>query len=211
MTSARHTPDATPSPTLKSAAADPALPETPEMAALLAHGDHVATLAGLLFQELAPEHGLDGIWDQRLRLAARLHDIGMVEGRKGHHKTGMRLIDSNLGLDIPDEDRPWVALLVRYHRKARPSTRQARFARLKRPDRQALARTAALLRLADALDYTHAGRISGLTTEVRKHTVEIAVQCEAADCEPELRRAGEKGNLFRHLFDKKLEFSCLPR
>lgn len=191
--------------------AEPALPDTPDMTSILAHGNHVAVLAVMLFEQLASLHELDEVWGQRLLLAARLHDIGMAEGRKGHHKASMRLIDSDLALDIPDEDRPWVALLARYHRKVWPSARHGRFARLNRHDRKAVARAASILRIADALDYTHSDVVAGLTVGIRKHSVDIAVHGKGpADCEPELKRARKKGDLFRHLFGKNTKFSCLP-
>ena len=120
----------------------------------LRHGRHVAVLAASLFDQLADLHELDDLWRNRLVLAARLHDIGFVEGRKGHHKAGMRYIEEDLSLNMADIDRPFVALLVRYHRKAWPSRRHGRFAALARTDRRSLRRAAALLRFADALDYT---------------------------------------------------------
>lgn len=204
-------PDEQPVLSVPTVPAEPALPDTPGMASLLAHGNHVAVLAMMLFEQLASLHQLEEVWGQRLLLAARLHDIGMAEGRKGHHKASMRLIDNDLALDIPNDDRPWVALLARYHRKAWPSARHKRFASLKRHDRKAVARAAAILRIADALDYTHSGVAAGLTVDIRKHTVDIAVHGKSAmNCEPELKRARKKGDLFRHLLGKNTKFSCLP-
>lgn len=131
------------------------MPESPVMADSLTHGQRVAAIAATLFQDLAELHGLDDVWGHRLHLAAQLHDIGFAEGRKGHHKISMRLIEEDLSLNIHEDDRPWVALLARYHRKAWPSRRHARFDALKKSDRKALRKAASLLRIADALDYTH--------------------------------------------------------
>lgn len=77
---------------------------------------------------------------EQTRHGRRLHDIGFAEGRKGHHKTGMRYIEEDLSLNISDADRPLVALLARYHRKAWPSRRHSRFAALPRRERRALRR-----------------------------------------------------------------------
>lgn len=193
-------------------AAESALPETPDMAAILLHGEQVAVLVDRLFADLAPLHKLDETWARRLHEAARLHDIGLAEGRKGHHKAGMRLIDSDLNLDLAPEDRPFVALLTRYHRKGRPSKRQRRFAALSRRERKAVRRCAALLRIADALDYTHAGLISGLDVHAGKRTVRLHCHCgaRADDVAPELDRARKKAALFRRVFDRNLELTCLP-
>lgn len=187
-----------------------ARPETPNMAAILAHGEHVARLAARLFADLAPLHKLDAEWGRRLREAARLHDIGLAEGRKGHHKAGMRLIAGDLSLDLTPEDRPFVALLARYHRRALPSRRHRRFAVLPRCAREAVRRCAALLRVADGLDYTHAGLISDVDARAGRRTVRLHCRCEApvADVVLELDRALEKGDLFRRVYDRKLEITC---
>ena len=120
------------------------MPESPVMADSLTHGQRVAAIAATLFQDLAELHGLDDVWGHRLHLAAQLHDIGFAEGRKGHHKISMRLIEEDLSLNIHEDDRPWVALLARYHRKAWPSRRHARFDALKKSDRKALRKAASL-------------------------------------------------------------------
>lgn len=173
----------------------------------LRHGRRVAVIAATLFQDLMELHGLSDEWGHRLHHAALWHDIGFIEGKKGHHKASMRLIEESREADIPDEERPWIALLARYHRKAWPSRRHARFAALKKRDRQALCRAAAILRIADALDYGHKGAVGALAVSVRKKRVILAVQCRA-DCSAELRRVVEKSDLFRHVFGRKLECCC---
>lgn len=183
------------------------MPESPVMADSLTHGQRVAAIAATLFQDLAELHGLDDIWGHRLHLAAQLHDIGFAEGRKGHHKISMRLIEEDLSLNIHEDDRPWVALLARYHRKAWPSRRHARFDALKKSDRKALRKAASLLRIADALDYTHTGVVGNLAVAVKKHKVIIAVQC-SGDCSAEMERVIKKGDLFMHVFGRELECVC---
>lgn len=172
----------------------------------LRHGRRVAVFAATLFEDLMELHGLSDEWGHRLHHAALLHDIGFVEGKKGHHKASMRLIEENADLGLPEGERPFVALLARYHRKAWPSRRHARFAALKKRDRDALRKAAAILRIADALDYGHAGAVGPLAVTVRKRRVILAIQCRS-DCTAEVRRVGEKSDLFRHVFGRKLE--CL--
>lgn len=185
----------------------PHLPESPVLQDSLGHGRHVAVLAAALFDQLAELHSLDDVWRKRLVLAARLHDIGFVEGRKGHHKASMRAIEEDPGLNISDEDRPLVALLARYHRRAWPSLRHPRFAALPRKDRKALRRAAALLRVADGLDYTHSVRVKGCVAEIRPRKVVIRLDC-VEDCPEERERAVKKGDLFSHVFRRKLECAC---
>lgn len=76
---------------------EPSLPDDPVYTGALVHGRQVEHLAAALFHEFAPLHKLGAPWEERLRAAARLHDIGWVEGRKKHHKTSMRLIETGSG------------------------------------------------------------------------------------------------------------------
>lgn len=183
------------------------LPESSVVADSLTHGQRVAVIAATLFQDLAGLHELDDVWGHRLHLAAQLHDIGFAEGRKGHHKISMRLIEEDLSLNIHDEDRPWVALLARYHRKAWPSRKHARFDALKKDERKALCKAASLLRIADALDYTHSGVVRNLAVTVKKHKVIMAIQC-SGDCSAEMERVIKKGDLLMHVFGRELECIC---
>ena len=187
----------------KEAAPSPArLPESAVLEDSLRHGRHVAILVASLFDQLAELHSLDEIWRKRLVLAARLHDIGFAEGRKGHHKASMRCIEEDRSLNISDADRPLIALLARYHRKAWPSRRHPRFAALPRRERKALRRAAALLRVADGLDYTHKARVKGCIAEIRTRKVVLRLDC-VEDCPEERKRPVRKGDLFSHVFRRK--------
>lgn len=183
------------------------LPESSVVADSLEHGQRVAVIVAQLFQDLTELHNLDDIWGHRLHLAAQLHDIGFAEGRKGHHKVSMRIIEEDLSLNIQDEDRPWVALLARYHRKAWPSNKHERFAALNRKERKALSKAASLLRIADALDYTHKGLVKRFEVMVKKHKVIITLHC-SGDCLAEMERVLKKGDLFMHIFERELECVC---
>ena len=83
----------------------------------LRHGRRVAVIAATLFQDLMELHGLSDEWGHRLHHAALLHDIGFVEGKKGHHKASMRLIEENKDLNLSDEEssssRSWRAIIAR--------------------------------------------------------------------------------------------------
>ena len=187
-----------------------AIPDSPAMREILEHGQRVATYTDILFKELDSLHGLPPEWGRRLHLAACLHDLGWLEGRKGHHKTSMRIIDEDLSLPITDEDRPWVALLARYHRKAAPSRKHPRFALLQRSQQEMLCKAAALLRLADALDYSHRGVIHHFDVKIGKNKILLQATC-TGDCAKEIDRCKEKGTLFARMFKKEPKLVCLPQ
>ncbi len=179
------------------------------LAEALRHGEHVARLAGALFDQLQDLHGLDPDWRRRLLEAARLHDIGFVTGKKGHHKASMRRILDDEEIKLPSEDRPLVALLARYHRKAWPSCKHGQFAALPRATRKALRRAAALLRVADGLDYTHQSLVKGLAVTMKPRSVVLVLHGKA-ECPQEMERAVRKGDLFAHVFGLQVECACQP-
>lgn len=179
----------------------------PEQDASLEHGRHVAFLADRLFDELAELHGLGKKWRRRLHLAALLHDIGFAEGRRKHHKISMRRIETDTTLGIADKDRPLVALLARYHRKAWPSQKHKRFADLSGKKRDAICKAAALLRIADGLDYRHLGNIQDVSVEVTDSAIRLQLR-SCGECAPEQARAVKKGDLLEHLTERTLECIC---
>lgn len=183
------------------------LPGSPELEATRRHGQHVAHLAEQLFDQLQPLHGLDGRWLYRLRIACCLHDIGFASGRKGHHKKGMRIVEQDTSLALLPEDRSLVAQLVRYHRKAWPALRHRRFAALGKKDREALNKAAALIRMADALDYRHMEAVHDVAVDLQPGKVVLTLS-GARDCAPEQDRLLVKGDLFMHIFGVELECVC---
>lgn len=173
------------------------------------HGRHVAALALALFESLAPRFGLDMRWARMLAQAALWHDLGFaVGGRRRHHKRSMEIIEENvflsLSFGLTEAERPLVALLARYHRRAWPSMRHRRFAALCREDRKALRAAAAILRIADALDYRHKGAVEEVRVSLRRHAARLV--CFGSEpCGRECRRALKKGDLFEDLYGGRLE------
>lgn len=172
------------------------------------HGRHVAGLLLRLFEPLSSVHQLDVRWARLLVQAALWHDLGFaMGGRKRHHKRSMEIIERNghlsLAFGLEEKDRPLVALLARYHRRAWPSVKHRPFAALSPEERSALQRAAALLRMADALDFTHRAAVEDLRVRVRRRST--AITCFGArSCARECRRTLKKGDLFEKLFGRKL-------
>lgn len=140
------------------------------------HSERVARLSlqlydGLIaagvFGKVAAENSANGN-DPRssLYVAALLHDVGKVKGRKGHHKESQELIQKHgtpLGWDEADMRR--AAVVARFHCGALP-TRNHKALRDVLPDEQkVIIRLSAVLRLANALDGAHAGQIRRIRIE----------------------------------------------
>lgn len=178
----------------------------------LVHGKRVAGFARELFRATQELHGLDALWGGVLDWAALLHDVGWVEGQRAHHKRSARMIRQNLvpGQDVPAELRAYAALVARYHRRRDPSRRQRRFAALDAAEQRAVRQLAALLRLADALDYSHTGAVGKMEARLDGDTLVLKVK-SALGCSAELHRLESKAELFRQVFEKEVRWQCKER
>ncbi len=141
------------------------------------HNLQTARLALRLFDVTASVHGLGGREREWLEYAALLHDIGYSVHYRGHHKHAYYLI-TNAVLDAFDQrEVEIIALVARYHRgsfpKARPNASDPALAVLKPWQQRTIRKLATLLRLADALDRTHASRIEEIYGSIRGRKVTL--------------------------------------
>jgi putative phosphoesterase len=170
------------------------------------HSSQVTRLAMRLFDELGGLHGLGAEERFWLQYAGILHDIGWVEGQKGHHKASLRIILADSHLPFDERERNIVGSIARYHRKRLPKKGHPNFAALQRGERQKVRALSAILRVADGLDFTQQGVVKDITCEVspKQVTVNCAVSGEA---EIEKQRAMKKGDLFEKVFNRDLAIS----
>ncbi len=170
------------------------------------HSSQATRLAMRLFDELRELHGLgteERFW---LQCAGILHDIGWSEGRKGHHKTSLRIILAEPNLPFDERERNIVGSVARYHRKKLPNKGHPHFAALQRGERQKVKALSAILRVADGLDFTQQSLVKDITCEVSPETV--TVNCAVSgDAETEKQRAMKKGDLFEKVFNRDLAIS----
>jgi len=172
------------------------------------HARQVERLSTQLFHATRPLHELD---DHALRLlerAAFLHNTGMMIESRRHHKHSFRLIKETRLPDFTDEERHEIACIARYHRRALPSTSHEEFAELSRRARKRVSALSAILRIADALDYSHDGRVLQLAPVPKlsdNSTWTIALKIRPlADLDAELEHAYDKADLFEKTFKHKL-------
>jgi exopolyphosphatase/guanosine-5'-triphosphate,3'-diphosphate pyrophosphatase len=139
------------------------------------HARHVADLCMVLFESLRDEHRLGPWYGLLLSVAAVLHDIGMFVSARSHHKHSMYLIQNSELFGLSGGDIHLVALIARYHRKASPKAAHPEYASLDREGRLAVAKLAAVLRVADSLDRSHSQRISSIECRLEKDSLVISV------------------------------------
>jgi exopolyphosphatase / guanosine-5'-triphosphate,3'-diphosphate pyrophosphatase len=100
-----------------------------------------------------------------LEVAAMLHDIGHFVNPSEHHKHTFYLLTATPLIGLTKAQRAVVANVARYHRKSAPSLQHEPFKVLPAKDRGVVSKLAALLRLADALDNEHAGKVTDITLD----------------------------------------------
>lgn len=174
------------------------------------HARQVTRLSVQLFEATLPLHELDEHALRLLERAAFLHNTGMLIAVRRHHKHSFHLIKETRLPDFTDEERHEIACIARYHRRALPSISHEEFASLDGSARKRVSVLAALLRIADALDYSHDGRVLRLATEAElcdKDNWTITLWARPlADLDDELEHAYEKADLFEKVFKRKLHF-----
>lgn len=164
-----------------------------------AHGEKVSALACRLFDDLADLHHLGARERLLLQAGALLHDVGDFVRYDGHHKHGYYLILHSDIMGLSPEERAVVANVARYHRKSAPSEAHPNFRELGNEARAAVRGLAAMLRIADALDREHKGKVFGLRATAGKSRVRLEI-AGAEDRELEEWTVLEKASLFRDVF-----------
>ncbi len=166
------------------------------------HALRVASLAGSLFDQLRPLHGLPKRDRLLLELAARLHEVGQFINSSGHHRHAYYILAETPILGLSDAELAVVANVARYHRKAPPDLSHECYRGLAERDRQRVRALAAILRIADALDHDHRQRVVGVTAKQRGSEVRLLLRTRGDVTLDEIS-VGLKGDLFEDEFGLK--------
>jgi exopolyphosphatase/guanosine-5'-triphosphate,3'-diphosphate pyrophosphatase len=126
------------------------------------HGERVARFSALLFDDLSAVHGFNDRDRLLLLAAAHLHDIGDFVRYDGHHKHSYYLILHSDLMGLTPDERAVVANIARYHRKSLPDMAHPNFQQLDRDARGRVRGLAGILRIADALDREHRGKVESV-------------------------------------------------
>ncbi|MCC6443916.1 MAG: CHAD domain-containing protein [Armatimonadetes bacterium] len=166
-----------------------------------AHTSYVTDLAVRLFRVAGEIHGLPEDTLPLLRIAGQLHDLGTADDPDNHHLRSQAIIVSEKLGDIPAETTHMIAAVAACHREDVES-KDPRLAGLGRADRKTVLRLAAILRVADGLDYTH--------TQSVKPSAMVSVGKEAhlyiVGSGPEIEACVERANLKADLWQKIMPY-----
>jgi exopolyphosphatase/guanosine-5'-triphosphate,3'-diphosphate pyrophosphatase len=163
------------------------------------HGEHVGNLCARFFDALADLHQLTPHDALLLQVAAILHEVGTYVSPRAHHKHSEYLILNSEVFGLDRLDVTIVALVARYHRHSGPRLDHPSYAALRTDDRIRVCKLAALLRVADALERTHAQRVAQL--EIRRESGKLRLRLPGlADAAVERLAMASKADLFEQVF-----------
>jgi exopolyphosphatase/guanosine-5'-triphosphate,3'-diphosphate pyrophosphatase len=171
------------------------------------HARRVAHLAEKIYDTLfSPADNSNRHQRALLSAAALLHDIGYTIAHESHHKHSHYLIKHSELTGFSESERNVIANVARYHRGAPPKARHPDYAALSETDRATVCCLAAILRIAEALDRSHEGRVQDVELKREGQIVRLQLR-SALNCEKEVWAAARKVDMFEQAFNCKLRIS----
>jgi len=171
-----------------------------------AHAEHVSQLALNLYYQLHDLHQLPDKYASVLHAAAILHDIGLFVAYPKHHKHSYYLIKSSGMNSYSKTDLDLIANVARYHRKSHPSQKHLGFSQLQPEQQQVVRKLSAILRVADALDYTHDQTVKAVSCARRQAKQLVIAASAAANLNEHFDRASRKAGLMQEVFNIDVAF-----
>jgi exopolyphosphatase/guanosine-5'-triphosphate,3'-diphosphate pyrophosphatase len=171
----------------------------------LAHGRHVARLAGSMFAQLAAPYEFNPLDRPLLEAAARLQDVGYLINYDQHHKHSYHLILHSRLEGFQPHELELIANVARYHRGADPKRKHANFRQLSSSDRQRVRQMSAILRVGGGLDRSNSQQVSDVHVELGGEEKEMTLRVAAPQFpEVDIWGARKRSKLFEKVFDTSL-------
>ena len=171
------------------------------------HARQVAKLALSMFDQTRPVHGLIDRDRELLEYAALLHDIGVHVGFERHHRHSYYLIKNGGLRGFEPQETEILALVARYHRRARPKKSHQGYGTLGPRTRRTVRVLSALLRLAEGLDRSHAQTVQGVLLRDHGESYQLRIRSRR-DTELELWAANRHAAPLQKILGKPLRLEA---
>ncbi len=164
------------------------------------HAQQVERLALLIFENIAGERGMGEHERLLLRATCILHDIGKYICMRSHSLYTYQLISSTDILGFSDRDKQIIALAAYYHannlfeqsaRSGRPTVPKEMVA--------VVAKLAAIVRLADALDRSYLQKIRSCTVTLKDNKLRVQA-VSRTDLALEIWTFEDKADFFEEVY-----------
>src|SRR3954468_19638666 len=175
-----------------------------------AHARHVAQLALALFDQTRAVHQFGDREREWLEYGAMLHDAGVHISYERHHRHSYYLIKNGELRGFDPQEIEIIALLARYHRQATPKKTHDGYGTLKGALRRTVKTLAAMLRLAEGLDRSHAQVVNALDVVPRGDGYLIRLRA-SGDAELELWAAHRHAAPLQEVLKRPLRFDVSGR
>ncbi len=172
----------------------------------LRHTRQVARIARKLLNELAEPLEMETRDSELLEAAALLANAGYLISYDKHHKHSYQLILNSELRGFERRELQLLACIARYHRGAHPKKKHKGYGDLAEADQHRVAKLAAILRLAFALDRTHQQQVEDIRCDVKKDLVSIEVAAKE-NADVDIWAARRKADLFEKVFRKQVVFT----
>jgi len=177
----------------------------------VAHSARSAGFALDLFDGTAALHGLGDDSRELLEAGALLANVGLFVSHSEHHKHSYYVIrNSDRLAGFTDSEIELIALIARYHRKSVPKVKHSEFAALRSEDQERVRVLAGIVRVAIALDRSHAGHVAFVTVDAGVNEDSIGINLVAnGDSDPVLERqtAEERKGLLEDVLARRVDFT----
>jgi exopolyphosphatase/guanosine-5'-triphosphate,3'-diphosphate pyrophosphatase len=171
------------------------------------HAQQVTRLALALFDQTRAQHELTDREREWLEYAAFMHDLGIHISYPRHHRHSYYLIKNGDLRGFEPDEIEVIALVARYHRRSTPKKAHEEYASLTPALRRTVRILAAILRVAENLDRSHAQIISAL--ELQDRGTDVLLQLRTAgDAELEMWAASRNVAPFEKLVQKPVRFAA---
>jgi exopolyphosphatase/guanosine-5'-triphosphate,3'-diphosphate pyrophosphatase len=175
-----------------------------------AHARHVAHLALAIFDQTRAVHKLGDAEREWLEFAALLHDAGVHISYERHHRHSYYLIKNGELRGFDPQEIEIIALLARYHRQATPKRSHDGYGILRGNLRRTVRTLAAMLRLAEGLDRSHA-QVVGTVDVVPRGSAYLIRLRASGDAELELWAAHRHAAPLERVLRRPLKFEVSGR
>jgi len=173
------------------------------------HAANVADAALAILSYVSRDVRFDPRDETLLLVAAHLHEVGMFINARSFHKHSLYIIENSEIFGLDSSEIALVARIARYHRRAAPRPTHEEFIDLPVADRVRVSKLAAILRVADALEFGHdAGRVS-LTFETRRDELVIHAHTHN-DLTLAQRQMDSRAEMFRTVFGLRVVLQSSP-
>ena len=170
------------------------------------HSDHVCGLATRLFIGALDSHGVSPLYLRVLQAGSLLHNVGLAEDPANHHTRGRDIIIGEGLRGYSDDETRMVACLVAFHRKPVEPEREPLWRELPTELQDVTLRLAAILRVADGLDYTQDQATRTVTMRGRRRP-RVTVSGPGESAQINIPRAKKKSDLWKAVIGRPPTFA----